>query len=91
MWRVSIAESGFSPVTLCSCQVTSAKRSLIASDALSVAAKQIEVYLSQADTLALARGAVKIQANWTFEDGSRAASSIVTYAFGPQLLNRVVE
>lgn len=60
-------------------------------DALSVAAKQIEVYLSQADTLALARGAVKIQANWTFEDGSRAASSIVTYAFGPQLLNRVVE
>lgn len=60
-------------------------------DALSVAARQIEVFLTQADTLALARGAVKIQANWTFDDETRAASDIVSYVFGPQLLNRVVE
>lgn len=61
------------------------------SDEISVAARQIEVYLTQAETLALSRGAVKIQVNWTFDDGSRAASDIVPYTFGPQLLNRVVE
>ena len=58
---------------------------------LTVSAKQISVFLSQSDTLSFTKGAVAIQANWTYASGARAASTIVNYTFGDQLLNRVVE
>lgn len=58
---------------------------------LEITSTSISVYLTQAETLSLAKGAVSIQANWTYADGSRAASEIVNYRFGDNLLNRVVE
>ena len=58
---------------------------------LTIAAKSVSVYLNQSETLSISRGATAIQVNWTYGDGSRAASDIVTYSFGDQLLNRVVE
>ena len=51
----------------------------------------VSVFLSQAETLALTQGTVQIQLNWTFADGSRAASDIVSYTFGANLLGKVVE
>ena len=60
-------------------------------DDLTVEARSVSVYLSQKETLSLSTGTVAIQANWTYADGSRAASSVVNYSFSENLLNRVVE
>ena len=68
------------------------KVTLTKSDAdLDIGAKQISVYLTQEETLSFREGATAIQVNWTYGDGSRAASEIVRYNFNAQLLNRVVE
>lgn len=58
---------------------------------LTIAAKQIDVYLTQEETLSFRLGGVSIQVNWTYGDGSRAASEVVGYTFSPQLLDKVVE
>ena len=58
---------------------------------LTVEEKQISVYLTQAETLSLGVGNVQIQANWTGVNGTRAASEIVSYYMGSNLLPRVVE
>lgn len=58
---------------------------------LTIGEKQIDVYLSQEETLAFRNGQTAIQANWTYGDGSRAASNIVRYTLTDNLLNRVVE
>lgn len=58
---------------------------------LTVAEKQIDVKLSQAETGSLGTGGIQIQANWTDATGGRAASNIVTYDISKQLLQRVVE
>lgn len=58
---------------------------------ITVEAKAINVYLSQDETLALKKGSVFIQANWTYGNGSRAASEAVRYSFTDNLLDRVVE
>lgn len=50
----------------------------------------ISVKLSQEDSLAFA-GSIELQANWTYPDGSRCATYPAAYAFGKQLLNKVVE
>jgi len=60
-------------------------------DDLTITATTISVYLTQAETLSLAKGTVSIQANWTYGDGSRAASTIVNYNFTDNLLPKVVE
>lgn len=60
-------------------------------DDLTVTETMISVYLSQAETLALSKGAVAIQANWTFDGGDRAASEIVNYSLSENLLPKVVE
>ena len=64
---------------------------------LTVAAKQIDVALTQAETLSFMPASyipnpplVEIQANWTYSNGDRAASDIVKYPFGKQLLDKVV-
>ena len=68
------------------------KATITKSDAdLDIRAKQISVYLTQEETLSFKEGATAIQVNWTYGDGSRAASEIVRYTFNAQLLNRVVE
>ena len=60
-------------------------------DDLVVSAQTISVYLDQAETLSLARGAVAIQVNWTYGDGSRAASNIVNVQLTENLVGRVIE
>lgn len=58
---------------------------------LTVEAHSISVYLNQEETLSFTRFGTEIQANWTYENGRRAASEIKTYSFSEQLLNKVVE
>lgn len=65
--------------------------------ALTVAAKQIDVALSQAESLQFMPASylpnppeVEIQANWTYAGGKRAASDVVLYQFTDQLLDEVV-
>lgn len=62
-----------------------------ADDDLTIAARQIDVYLSQAETLAFRQGATQIQVNWTYGDGSRAASEMVSFSFSNNLLDEVLE
>ena len=50
----------------------------------------ISVYLSQAETLTLTPGIVKLQLNWTYANGSRAASEIVSVNVTDNLLKEVV-
>lgn len=50
----------------------------------------ISVYLSQAETLALTPGMVKLQLNWTYANGSRAASEIVSVNVTENLLKEVI-
>ena len=59
-------------------------------DELTIATKQIDVFLSQEETLSFKQRQVAIQANWTYSDGTRAASDIVSYNFSEQLLDKVV-
>jgi len=58
---------------------------------LTIAPKQIDVYLTQEETLAFRQGATEIQVNWTYGNGSRAASETVSYLFSNNLLDVVVE
>ena len=64
---------------------------------LTVAAKQIEVVLTQAETLQLlqnqyedAETMVEIQANWTYSTGKRGSSDVSNYPFSKQLLPEVI-
>ena len=57
---------------------------------LEVAAKQIDVYLSQQETLSFPAGQIQIQANWTYAGGDRGASDVALFEFTPQLLNSVL-
>ena len=67
-------------------------RILTKSDAdLTVTATNIEVGLTQEETLMFNVGNVQIQANWTLANGSRTASEVVNYALTKQLLAKVVE
>ena len=50
----------------------------------------ISVYLSQAETLTLTPGIVKLQLNWTYANGSRACSNIVSVNVTENLLKEVV-
>lgn len=62
-----------------------------ADDELTVAEKQIDVYLTQEETLSFRPGSVYVQVNWTYPDGSRAASDVAIFKFSSQLLDKVVE
>lgn len=58
---------------------------------LEISPKEIEVYLSQKETLPFNEGKVKVQANWTGANGTRAASDVEIIELSEQLLKRVVE
>ena len=58
---------------------------------LTISERSIDVYLPQAETIALSDGIVCIQVNWTYANGSRAASEIVQYTFSNNLIGRVIE
>lgn len=58
---------------------------------LTVSSTSIDVYLTQEETLSLSRGNVSVQVNWTYANGSRAASDIASFNLTENLLNGVVE
>jgi len=67
------------------------KQKIEKSDAdLTIGAKQVEVYLTQAETLALSDRVVSIQINWTYGDGSRSSSQIVKCQIHDNLIERVI-
>lgn len=58
---------------------------------LTIGEKTIGVNLTQEETGRLGMGDVRIQANWTMPGDKRAASVVVAYPIGEQLLRRVIE
>lgn len=60
-------------------------------DDLTVDGQTVSVYLGQAETLQLCSGAAQIQLNWTYANGSRACSNIVSVQVSENLLKEVVE
>lgn len=51
----------------------------------------VSVYLSQAETLQILSGTASIQLNWTYANGARACSDIVSVPVSGNLLKEVVE
>lgn len=60
-------------------------------DDLTVDGQTVSVYLSQEETLQIVSGAAQIQLNWTYANGSRACSNIVSVQVSENLLKEVVE
>ena len=58
---------------------------------LDIAEKQVDVYLTQEETLQFKVGVVDIQLNWTMNNGRRASSDVKQVAITKQLLRQVVE
>lgn len=59
-------------------------------DDLPIDGHTVSVYLSQAESLQFSAGSAYIQLNWTYSDGSRACSNIVTIQVDNNLLKEVV-
>ena len=61
---------------------------------IEVSAHQVDVYLTQSETAVFPTGAVRLQLNWTYQEGGeakRACSEIASVNVTPNLLNEVVE
>lgn len=67
------------------------KKTTKSGDDIVVSAHSVDVYLDQTESLMFAPGAVEIQLNWTFADGTRAASTIATATWDDNLVKRVLE
>lgn len=59
-------------------------------ESLDVRENEIDVFLSQSETLSFPVGIVEIQVNWVYNNGVRGASDCVSYRFSKQLLDKVV-
>lgn len=60
-------------------------------DSLVIDGQTVSVYLDQAETGQLVSGKAFIQLNWSYANGSRACSEIVSVDVGNNLLKKVVE
>ena len=60
-------------------------------DDLVIEGQTVSVFLSQLDTLQLTAGTAQMQLNWTYNNGSRACSNIVSVNVTENLLKAVVE
>ena len=58
---------------------------------IAVSAHQVDVYMTQKDTLRFRNGTVLIQMNWTFSGGERAATNVVSLDWDENLLQSVVK
>lgn len=52
---------------------------------IEVSSNQVEVYFNQEESLRFSTGAIMIQLNWTYENGSRACTDIVSTDVGKNL------
>ena len=57
---------------------------------ISVTAHEVDVYLSQEETLKFNVGNLGIQLNWTYEGGQRACTNIVSVVVGANLIGKVL-
>lgn len=57
---------------------------------IDVYAHEVDVYLSQAETIQFAEGPAQMQLNWTYGGGERASTNIVTIDVTPNLIKRVL-
>lgn len=53
--------------------------------------QEVDVYLSQAETLLFQQGKLEIQLNWTYVGGRRASTDIIYILIGKNLIGRVIE
>ena len=51
----------------------------------------VTVSLNQDDTVSLSKGFAKIQLNWTYDDGTRAATKVKTVDVSENLFRDVIE
>lgn len=51
---------------------------------------EVDVYLNQEETLKFIKGSVEIQLNWTYLDGRRACSNIITIEVDKNLIGDVL-
>jgi hypothetical protein len=58
---------------------------------LVIVGQTVQVFLSQEETLPFKTGTANIQLNWTYGNGARACSDIVTIHVDENLLKKVVE
>lgn len=56
-----------------------------------VQAKQVDVYLSQKETLLFKEGPLDIQLNWVYDNGERACSKVVRIEVEDNLIGRVLK
>lgn len=59
-------------------------------DDLVLDGQTISVYLEQSETLLIEAGRAQLQLNWTYANGARACSDIVSVPVSENLLKRVV-
>lgn len=52
---------------------------------------RVDVYFSQEETLKFRTGRLEIQLNWTYNDGSRACTKIVSKSVNRNLIERVLQ
>ena len=59
---------------------------------LEISAHEVDVYLSQEETLSfISNNIVSIQLNWTYANGRRACSQVINMTIGENLLPEVLE
>lgn len=58
---------------------------------IDVAAKQVDVFLSQEETLRFKRGTALVQMNFTYESGKRGCTNIVSIKIGDNLYGGVLK
>ena len=59
-------------------------------EALTIQARQVDVYFTQEESLGFTAGTIEIQLNWTYADGSRAATNITKVYVTDNLLAEVL-
>lgn len=64
---------------------------LTKSEDLEILEKEVDVFLSQEETLAFVLSSVEIQINWIYGDGKRACTNIVRVPVGRNLISEVLE
>ena len=65
-------------------------KNLIRPEIFNVFAHQVDIYLTQEDTLDLSPGVAEIQLNWTYSTGQRGATSPVSIRILPNHLLEVL-
>lgn len=58
---------------------------------IEVSAHEVDVFLSQEETLKFKPGTIAVQLNWTYVDGVRACSNIIYVDIGENLKPEVLE